>query len=94
MVTIKVLLLLFAGCCVISTGEDRVLKNRPRIEEVLDILDLNRLTDGWRRAVTEGCADDVASFLTALDNGTLWANKSEYDRASLWCGQNVNSVMW
>jgi hypothetical protein len=92
MTTIKLLLLLLsAGRCVISTGDERISKHGPRIEELVDVFDLNRLTGGWRRDVTVGCGDDVASFLAALGNGTLWANKSEYSGALLQLfSQNVN----
>jgi hypothetical protein len=91
MTTTKVLLLLlFAGRCEISTGEERISNHGPGIEELLDVFDLKRLTAGWRRAVTAECGDDVTSFLAALGNGTLWANKSEYITASLQrSGQNV-----
>jgi hypothetical protein len=51
-----------------------------RLQETLDVFDINRLIVGWRRNVTSDCGDDVTSLLSAMDNGTLWANKSEYNR--------------
>ncbi|KDR17635.1 nose resistant to fluoxetine protein 6-like [Zootermopsis nevadensis] len=91
MTTIKVLLLLllFAGRRVISAGEEGVSKHGPRFDDLADAFDLNRLTDGWGRAVTVGCRDDVTNFLAALGNGSLWANKmldasGRYSSQFLW----------
>ena len=72
------LLLLCAGRGVVSAVEERISNYGPRIDELLDVFNINRLSDGWQLAVTSRCSDDVTTFLSALGNSTLWAQKSEY----------------
>jgi len=79
MITLAVLLLLLcAGRGVNSAREERDSNYGPRIDELLDVFNINRLTDGWQQAVTSGCSDDVTSLLLALKNRTFWAQKCEY----------------
>ena len=81
MITVAVLLLLLgAGRGVSSAREERDSNYVPRIDELLDVFNINRLTDGWQQAVTSGCGDDVTSLLSALKNRTFWAQKCEYKR--------------
>jgi hypothetical protein len=80
---LPLLLLLVACRRVMTTGTQRMSIQGPRLQETLDVFDINRLIVGWRRNVTSGCGDDVTSLLSAMDNGTLWADKSEYSRASV-----------
>jgi hypothetical protein len=78
MITVTVLLvLLCAGRGVSSDREERDSNYGPRIDELLDVFNINRLTDGWQHAVTSGCSDDVTSLLSALKNRTFWAQKCE-----------------
>jgi hypothetical protein len=74
MITVTVLLLLLcAGRGVTSAGEERDSNYGSRIDELLDVFNINRLIDGWQQAVTSGCSDDVTSLLSALKNRTFWA---------------------
>jgi hypothetical protein len=88
MIKVTVLLLLLcAGRGVSSAREQRDSNYGPRIDELLDVFNINRLTDGWQQAVTSGCSDDVTSLLLALKNRTFWAQKCEYnitDRNEFW----------
>jgi hypothetical protein len=77
-IAVLLLLLLCAGRGVVSTAEEEVSNYGPRIDQLLDVFNINRLSDGWQQAVTSGCSDDVTSLLSALGNSTLWAQKSEY----------------
>ena len=79
-VTVLLLLLLRAGRGVSSAAEQPVSNYGPQIDELLDVFNINRLTDGWQQAVTSGCSDDVTSLLSALKNRTFWAQKCEYKR--------------
>lgn len=100
MTAITVLLLLCAGRGVVSAVEERISNYGPRIDELLDVFNINRLSDGLQLAVTSRCSDDVTTFLSAVGNSTLWAQKSEYKctgRHMLWgrgwhycsvCGEN------
>jgi hypothetical protein len=83
--TRELFVLLFVGRCLISAGEEPNSKHGPWIGELVNVFDLHRLPDGWRQSVTSECSNDVTSFLTALDNDTLWANKSEYKRTEQKC---------
>jgi len=81
MMTVTVLLLLLcAGRGVSSAREGRDSNYGPRIDELLDVFNINMLTDGWQQTVTSGCSDDVTSLLSALKNRTFWAQKCEYKR--------------
>ena len=73
-------LLLCAALGVCSAGDERGSNYGTRIDELLDVFNINRLTDGWQQAVTSGCSDDVTSLLSALQNRTFWAQKCEYKR--------------
>ena len=79
-VTVLLLLLLCAGSGVCSAGVGQDSNYGPRIDELLDVFNINRLTDGWQQTVTSGCSDDVTSLLSALKNRTFWAQKCEYER--------------
>jgi hypothetical protein len=72
------LVLLWAGRGVTSSGQIRVSNYGPQIDELLDVFQINRLTDGWQQAVTSGCSNDVTSLLSGLKNSSLWAQKCEY----------------
>jgi hypothetical protein len=86
MITVTVLLLLLCvGRGVRSADEERESNYGPRIDELLDVFDIKRLTDGWQQAVTPGCSDDVTSLLSALKNRTFWAQKCEYKRYGQEC---------
>jgi hypothetical protein len=78
MITVTVLLLLLcADHGVSSAGEERHSIYGPPIDELLDVFDIKRLSDGWEQAVTSGCSYDVTSLLSALKNRTFWAQKCE-----------------
>lgn len=84
MIRVTVLLLLLcAGRGVSSAREQRDSNYGPRIDELLYVFNINRLTDGWQETVTSGCSDDVTSLLSALNNRTFWAQKCEYKRHGL-----------
>jgi hypothetical protein len=81
MITVTALLLLLCvGRGVSSAGEERDSNYGPPIDELLDVFDIKRLSDGWQQAVTSECSDDVTSLLSALKNRTFWAQKCEYKR--------------
>ena len=72
------LMLLWAGRGVTSSSQVRVSNYGPQIDELLDVFQINRLTDGWQQAVTSGCSNAVTNLLSGLKNSSLWAQKSEY----------------
>ncbi|XP_023708555.1 nose resistant to fluoxetine protein 6 [Cryptotermes secundus] len=83
MVGVRALSLLLLVCRGVTCTGTR------RIQETLDVFDLNRLIVGWRGNVTSECGDDITSLLSGLGNGTLWANKmldasGRYSSQFLW----------